>query len=234
MSAPPPKTDAVPASAPVASAEERSRIDLLEARVEALEAALRESTVALRQSIEASREMMSALRDSVAIAREPVSSATDLDSVPAKSVAVVPATVPAADERRLQWHSVESGRAPDFSAEQGKVLCHNLGHLKTQGIEIRTPAGDNYARARAEWFKSVFESAGWTVRGPEEVTLRAAAAGLSLAVPDLPVPKDAAATYFALKAAGFEPIQVLDAALGGMGRAGGPVMALTLPPEKAA
>jgi len=147
---------------------------------------------------------------------------------------VVPATVPAADERRMQWHSVESGRAPDFSAEQGKVLCHNLGHLKTQGIEIRTPAGDNYARARAEWFKSVFESAGWTVRGPEEVTLRAAAAGLSLAVPDLPVPKDAAATYFALKAAGFEPIQVLDAALGGMGRAGGPVMALTLPPEKAA
>ncbi len=234
MSTLPPMTDVAAAPAPVVNTDERGRIDRLEARVEALEAALRESAVALRQSIEASRETASVLRDSVAAAREPVSSASEVDSATTESAALVPATVPAAEERRIQWRPVESGQAPDFSAEQGKVLCHNLGHVKTQAIEIRTPAGDHYARARAEWFKSVFESAGWTVRGPEEVTLRAAAAGLSLAVPDLPVPKDAAATYFALKAAGFEPIQVLDAALGGLGRAGGPVMALTLPPEKAA
>ncbi len=131
----------------------------------------------------------------------------------------------------MRWPPAEPGQVTEYSSEQGRVLFHNLEQVKTQAIEIRTPAGDHYARARAEWFKTIFESAGWTVHGPEEVTARAAAAGMSLAVPDLPVPKDAAATYFALKAAGFELIQVLDAGLG-VGKT--PAMALTLPPQKAA
>jgi hypothetical protein len=137
------------------------------------------------------------------------------------------------DDRKLVWLDSEAGHASEFSAERGTALFHNLGGVKTQAIAIRTPVGDDDARANAEWFKSIFERAGWTVRGPAEVTRRAAAAGLSLAVPDLPVGKDAAATWFALKAAGFEPMTVLDEALGGSGEEA-TAMALTVPPVKAA
>lgn len=139
-----------------------------------------------------------------------------------------------AADRKLQWVSSERAPVAAFSQEQGRVLSHNLGHVRTQAIEIRTPAGDNFARARAEWFKTIFEGAGWTVHGPEEVPLRAAAAGLSLGVPELPVAKDAAATYFALKAAGFEPITTLDEALGTGKGPDATAMALTVPPDKAA
>jgi hypothetical protein len=212
--------------------DERTRIEQLEARVEALEAALRDSMASLRESMAASRDTVAALRDSVEASKQ---------LAPMPAAAPVPAAVtvarPAAPnsetstDRMMRWAPPELGQTADFSNDQGRVLFHNLEQVKTQAIEIRTPAGDNYARARAEWFKTIFESAGWTVHGPEEVTLRAAAAGMSLAVPDLPVPKDAAATYFALKAAGFELNQVLDAGLG-VGKS--PAMALTLPPEKAA
>jgi hypothetical protein len=133
----------------------------------------------------------------------------------------------------LLWVTSEPGHAPDFSPEQGRALFHNLGSVRTQAITIRTPAGDPAAGAHAEWFKSIFERAGWTVRGPEEIAPDAAA-GLSLAVPELPVAKEAAATYFALKAAGFAPIPVLDSALGAETGQGAAAMALTLPPEKAA
>lgn len=135
--------------------------------------------------------------------------------------------------RKLLWLTSEPGRSPDFSPEQGRVLFHNLGNVRTQAITIRTPAGDAAARAHAEWFKAIFEKAGWTVRGPEEIAPGTAAAGLSLAVPELPVAKEAAATYFALKAAGFEFIPVLDEALRAKGT-GAAAMALTLPPEQAA
>jgi hypothetical protein len=141
---------------------------------------------------------------------------------------------PVPADRKLQWVPNDPNSVPAFSPEQGRVLCHNLGNVRTQAIEIRTPAGDNFARARAEWFKSVFESVGWTVRGPEEVAPRAAAAGLSLGVPELPVAKDAAATYFALKAAGFEAIPILDDGLGFDKSPDATTMALTVPPEKAA
>jgi hypothetical protein len=136
--------------------------------------------------------------------------------------------------RKLQWVSGERAPVAAFSHEQGRVLSHNLGHVRTQAIEIRTPVGDNFARARAEWFKTIFEGAGWTVRGPEEVPVRAAAAGLSLGVPELPVAKDAAATYFALKAAGFEAITTLDDGLGVDKGPEATTMALTVPPERAA
>ena len=189
----PPEPASQPAPpAPVAAADERSRIDLLEARVEALEAAL---------------------RDSMAAGQTPS---------------------PDAPKRKLLWLTSEAGHAPDFSPEQGRVLIHNLGGVRTQAITIRTPAGDPSARAHADWFKTIFERAGWTVRGPEEVAADAAAAGLSLAVPELPVAKEAAATYFALKAAGFEAIPILDDALRVEGGRGSPAMALTLAPEKAA
>lgn len=142
------------------------------------------------------------------------------------SMAAVASTIP---QKRL-WLTSE----PDFSPEQGQVLIHNLGSVRTQAITIRTPVGDPSARAHAEWFKTIFERAGWTVRGPEEITPDAAAMGLSLAVPELPVAKEAAVTYFALKAAGFKPISVLDSSLAAKSGQQATGMALTLPPEKAA
>ena len=57
--------------------------------------------------------------------------------------------------------------------------------------------------------------------------------GLSLAVPELPVNKDAAATYLALKAAGFDTNPVLDSAPRGEGSHPDTIMALTLSPGRA-
>jgi hypothetical protein len=122
---------------------------------------------------------------------------------------IAPASEP---QRKLVWVATTPGHTPDFSPEQGSALFHNLGGVRSQAITIRMPAGDAVARAHAEWFKSIFERAGWTVLGPEDVPADTIAPGLSLAVPELPVAKDAADTYLALKAAGFEPVPVLDRA----------------------
>jgi hypothetical protein len=136
-------------------------------------------------------------------------------------------------QRKLLWVTVEPGQEPPFSPEQSQALFHNLRDVRLQAITIRTPAEDAHARAHAEWFKMVFERAGWIVRGPEEIPPDTAVSGLSLAVPELPVAKEAAATYLALKAAGFEPIPVLET---GVSEAGGNTngIALTLPRGKAA
>jgi hypothetical protein len=70
------------------------------------------------------------------------------------------------------------------------------------------------------------------VSGPHEIAPNAAGPTLALAVPELPVAKDAAKTYLALKAAGFEAIPVLDPALAedvGQG-----ALSLILPPQKTA
>lgn len=103
---------------------------------------------------------------------------------------------------------------PRFSAEQGSALVHNLGGVRSQAITIRAVGGDTEALRHAEWFKSIFERAGWTVLGPEIIARDAAGEGLSLAVPELPVAREAAETYLALKAAGFQPVPVLDLAPG--------------------
>jgi len=136
-------------------------------------------------------------------------------------------------QRKLLWVTVEPGQEPPFSPEQSHALFHNLRDVRSQAITIRTPAYDAHARAHAEWFKMVFERAGWIVRGPEEIPPDAAVFGLSLAVPELPVAKEAAATYLALKAAGFEPIPVLDSEVSGTG-VNATAIALTVPRGKAA
>lgn len=136
--------------------------------------------------------------------------------------------------RKLVWFTSEPAQVPEYSPEQGQVLFQNLQNVRTQAITIRTPAGDFSARVHAEWFKSIFERAGWTVHGPEEVAPGAAAAGLSLAVPEVPVARQAAATYFALKAAGFEAIPVLDSSLDSARGEVPAAMALTVSPKKAA
>lgn len=191
----PAKQPETPLETPVAphiAADERGRIESLEARVKALEAVLR---------------------------------------APAKSDRPTGSGVV---KRKLLWVTGEPDQAPDFSAEQGRALVHNLGTVGTQEITIRTPAGSTRAREHAEWFKAIFELAGWTVRGPDEIAADAAGSGLSLAVPELPVAQEAAATYLALKAAGFAPIPIVDSALGGDAGGEPAAMALTLPPEKAA
>jgi len=126
------------------------------------------------------------------------------------SVPVSPATA----EKKLLWVGSGPGQTADFSPEQGRVLIHNLGSVGRQAITIRMPAGDHVAREHAEWFRTIFERVGWAVLGLEEIAAEAAGSGLSLAVSELPVAKEAAATYLALKAAGFEPISVLDSTLG--------------------
>jgi hypothetical protein len=137
-------------------------------------------------------------------------------------------------QRKLLWVTSTPGSAPSFSPEQGHALFHNLGGVRSQAITIRTPAGDPAAYAHAEWFKAIFERAGWTVLGPEEIAPHARLSGLSLAVPELPVAKDAAATYLALKAAGFEPIPVLESTPMAESAENSPALSLTLPPGKAA
>jgi hypothetical protein len=175
-----------------AVAENRSRLELLEARVEALEATLRDAMAAGR-------------------------------AAPAGPA-----------PRKLVWVTATPGQPPLFSQEQGQALFHNLGGVRSQAITIRTPAGDAAAHAHGEWFKSIFERAGWIAHGPEEFFPDTPILGLCLAVPELPVAKDAAETYLALKAAGFEPIPVLDSAPRRPSGDEGPALALTLPPEKAA
>ena len=136
------------------------------------------------------------------------------------------------EKKKLQWVAGAADPAHEFSPERGRALAHNLSTVGKCGIAIRTPAGDRIAGERAAWFKAVFERAGWTVHGPEEIAPNTAGMALSLAVPELPVAQEAAETYLALKAAGFAPIPVLDSALAS-GTTAAP-LSLTLPPEKAA
>lgn len=138
-----------------------------------------------------------------------------------------------APQRQLIWLTATPGQPPAFSHEQGQALLLNLAGIRSQGIAIRIPVGDEAARLHAEWFKSIFERAGWTVHGPEELPPGATGVGISLAVPELPVNKDAAATFLALKAAGFETNPVLDSAPRSEGSQPPTAMALTLSPNRA-
>ena len=130
--------------------------------------------------------------------------------------------------KKLQWVPAVPGATPEFSAAQGRALVHNLATVLPQDITLRIPLGDPVASGRAAWFKSIFQRAGWTVRGPEVIAPGLAGRVLSLAVPELPVAEEAAKTYLALKAAGFEPIPVLDPGM----VTGGEIipLSLTIPP----
>lgn len=155
-----------------------------------------------------------------------------LEAILAQSHAQTPSTIPGIPMQKLQWVAGPGERAADFSPEQAKALVHNLGTVKSKEITIRAPAGDRIASEHALWFKSAFERAGWKVRGPEEIEPHSAERALSLAVPELPVGQDAAATYLALKAAGFETVPILDSPPSS-GK-GSPLLSLTLPPARAA
>jgi len=150
------------------------------------------------------------------------------------SMAAARAATSSTPQRKLLWITTAPGQAPEFSPAQDHALSHNLAGVRSQAITIRTPAGDPAARAHAEWFKAIFERAGWTVRGPEEIPPDAAVSGLCLAVPEIPVAREAAAAYLALKAAGFEPIPILDSTPRSESGQGASALSLTLPPVQAA
>lgn len=134
---------------------------------------------------------------------------------------------------RLRWVAGDEAQSSEIRPAQEAALIHNLGAIGPQEITIRSVAGDSAGCKRAEWFKTVFERVGFVVRGPQQIE-RAAEPGLSLAVSSLPVAKKAAATYLALKAAGFEPVPVLDPDLGGFAETGTTQLSLTLAPARVA
>lgn len=148
-------------------------------------------------------------------------------------IAVNPVPEDTFEKKKVLWATAaESDPLQAFTPEREQALAHNLGTARTREIVIRVPSGDSVAAERAVCFREIFERAGWTVRGPEDTAPDTTGTCLALGVPELPVGKEAAQTYLALKAAGFEPVPVLDSAL--RGGTEGTVLSLTLPPDKSA
>jgi hypothetical protein len=129
-----------------------------------------------------------------------------------KAVAdAVRAAATASPAQQLRW--VADNPPPDFSPEQAEVLRHNLSTVPAHRITIQFPAADGPARQHAEWFREVFADARWAVQGPESTP--ATAAGRDIAFAScLPVSRDVAATYLALRAAGFPLVSAFDSGLG--------------------
>ena len=133
---------------------------------------------------------------------------------------------------RMRWLAPGESHAPGISPAQEDVLTHNLRAIPGQQITIRTIPGNTFSRQCAESFRGIFERAGWTVHGVEEIPRTVPEPGLSLSVPTLPVEQEAAATYLALKAAGFSPAIVLDTALASGAKEDATSLSLTLGPAK--
>lgn len=115
--------------------------------------------------------------------------------------------------RGTKIHWVSGGSVPDFSDLQAAALRDNLIALPAQDIIIETLRSDTYARKQAEWFKAVFTEAHWSVHGPEDAPLtHITRPGVSLAT-GLPVSAKAAATYLAVRAAGFDIETIFDSEL---------------------
>ena len=151
-----------------------------------------------------------------------------LEAAVAALLVAGPAAERGGDRKKLIW---ATGDAADplhaFVPDRDFALAHNLGTMKAREIIIRTPAGDPVSADRAICFTAIFERAGWTVRGPEDAAPDAVGTSLVLGVPALPVGKEAAETYLALKAAGFDPVPVLDSKLRGSDET--TMLSLTLP-----
>ncbi len=123
------------------------------------------------------------------------------------------ALVEAARGSKLRW--IAASKQPSFSELQAETLRDNLWALPAHRIIIEAPLGDSLAYARAEWFKAVFTEARWAVSGPQDApTAHTTRSGVSLAT-GLPVSAGAAATFLAVRAAGFEIGTIYDAELCG-------------------
>jgi len=112
----------------------------------------------------------------------------------------------------LKW--LGKDQAGDFSPAQEEVLRHNLQLLPAHHITIQIPSGNEPARTRAEWFKGIFESARWAVSGPLNSVLEPQPGTLSIATA-LPVSRQMADTFLALRAAGFVAHAIFDPSLSG-------------------
>ncbi len=104
------------------------------------------------------------------------------------------------ENTRLKW--LPQGAEPDLSDWRANVLCHNLGTIPAHQITIQFRADDEEAWKIACWFKRVFERATWLAQGPVEAPKDWPGNGICLAT-TLPVPPRPAATFMAIRAAGF-------------------------------
>ena len=104
------------------------------------------------------------------------------------------------ENTRLKW--LPQGSEPDLSDWRANVLCHNLGTIPAHQITIQFRADDEAAWRIACWFKRVFERATWLAQGPIEAPKDWPGGGICLAS-TLPVPARPAATFMAIRAAGF-------------------------------
>jgi hypothetical protein len=151
-----------------------------------------------------------------------------LEATVAALIVATPIAERANEKKKLMWVTTHKADPLQvFHSDRNLALANNLGTAKPMEIIIRVPFGDNVAGERAACFKEIFERAGWTVRGPEDAKPETTATSLALGVPELPVGKEAAETYLALKAAGFETVPVLDLTLANAGGVGS--LSLTLP-----
>jgi hypothetical protein len=122
----------------------------------------------------------------------------------------------ASDESRPARHwkwlaPSESHRdVPGVSEEIANALLHNLGNFEPQALTIQAAAGNERAHQQAAHLKALFERAHWTVHGPRERRAHGGETGLFLAVRGMPLPSEAAATYFALTASGFQLNSLFD------------------------
>lgn len=153
-----------------------------------------------------------------------------LEAAVAALIVASSATEHADSGKKLQWAGTGTADPPgEFSPEKVNALAHNLGTAKTREITFRVPAGDAVAGGRAGSLMKIFELAGWKVRGPVDAAPGSTRKTLVLGVPTVPVSKEAAEIYLALKAAGFEPLPVLDPTLANSGEASSLSLSLSLP-----
>jgi hypothetical protein len=127
-----------------------------------------------------------------------------LEKAVSEAVRAATQAVPAS---HFKW--VADDPPPEFSPERAEVLRHNLRTVPAHRITIQFPSTDVTARRHAEWFKEVFEDARWAIKGPEHAPVIVAAPAISFAS-CLPVSRDVAATYLALRAAGFPLVSSFD------------------------
>jgi phage FluMu protein Com len=102
---------------------------------------------------------------------------------------------------------------PDVSPEQAGMLQQNLGKVSAHRILIQCPHGNGPARQRAEWFRDIFQSANWAVKGPED-TPASFIGRCSTFFATLPVSREVAETHLALLSAAFHLATGLDTDLG--------------------
>ena len=223
-----------PTAAPDDSAREPAHIEAIETRIAALEESVTRKDGAtpalhsLEQRITALEDAAKALIAAARPFAKPAFSQR-IEAPPDPGITIRHGPPP-----RLRWLAGDETQLLDITPAQEDALLHNLSAIAGQAITIRTITGNAFVRKRAESLKAVFERAGWTVSGVGEIPRTHAEPGLTLAVGTLPVEKEAAATYLALKAAGFAPVPVLDPALATGGENEAAPLTLTLAPAKAA